>query len=113
MRGIFGLDLQLPYYLIIFNDSRFQNFLSYFLIVFRQFPENSDLHASLGKLLLQTGRAQQAFEQLGAALTFQPTHCPALLAAGAMMQVCTTRSFTIYVNNVSYLNMGCTANCCI
>ncbi|XP_018022830.1 Bardet-Biedl syndrome 4 protein-like, partial [Hyalella azteca] len=52
-----------------------------------QFPENSDLHSSLGRLLLQTGRSQQAFEQLGAALTFNPNHSPSLLAIGAMMQV--------------------------
>ncbi|KAA0192276.1 hypothetical protein HAZT_HAZT010886 [Hyalella azteca] len=51
-----------------------------------QFPENSDLHSSLGRLLLQTGRSQQAFEQLGAALTFNPNHSPSLLAIGAMMQ---------------------------
>ncbi|KAF2364093.1 Tetratricopeptide repeat [Trinorchestia longiramus] len=60
--------------------------VSTFRAAIEQFPENSDLHGSLGRLLLQTGRSQQAFEQLGAALTFNPNHSPSLLAAGAMMQ---------------------------
>ncbi|XP_066943253.1 Bardet-Biedl syndrome 4 protein-like isoform X2 [Macrobrachium rosenbergii] len=50
------------------------------------FPENGDLHTTLGLLFMQTGKHQQAFEHLGTALTFDPNNTRALLAAGSMMQ---------------------------
>ncbi len=36
--------------------------------------------------LFQTGSFQQAFEALGRALSFNPSHAEAILAAGSMMQ---------------------------
>ncbi|XP_068231579.1 Bardet-Biedl syndrome 4 protein isoform X2 [Palaemon carinicauda] len=50
------------------------------------FPENADLHTTLGLLFMQTGKHQQAFENLGTALTFDPNNTRAILAAGSMMQ---------------------------
>ncbi|XP_027229476.2 BBSome complex member BBS4 isoform X1 [Penaeus vannamei] len=50
------------------------------------FPENADLHTTLGLLYMQTGKHQQAFEHLGTTLTFEPQNTRAILAAGAMMQ---------------------------
>ena len=49
-------------------------------------PEDSDLLTTLGLLHLQLGEPQQAFEALGSALTFDPNHGTAILAAGSMMQ---------------------------
>ncbi|XP_050711452.1 Bardet-Biedl syndrome 4 protein-like isoform X2 [Eriocheir sinensis] len=50
------------------------------------FPENADLHTTLGLLYMQIGKYQQAFEHLGTTLTFDPTNTRAILAAGSMMQ---------------------------
>ena len=52
----------------------------------RSNPEDSDLLTTLGLLYLQLGQTQQAFEALGGALTFDPYHGMAILAAGGMMQ---------------------------
>ncbi|XP_078608674.1 BBSome complex member BBS4-like [Branchiostoma floridae x Branchiostoma japonicum] len=49
-------------------------------------PENPDLLTSLGLLYLQTGQFQRAFEHLGNALTYDPVHVKAIMAAGSMMQ---------------------------
>lgn len=49
-------------------------------------PEDPDLLTTLGLLHLQLGEPQQAFEALGGALTFDPNHGMAILAAGSMMQ---------------------------
>lgn len=49
-------------------------------------PEDPDLLTTLGLLHLQLGEPQQAFEALGGALTFDPNHGMAILAAGCMMQ---------------------------
>ncbi|XP_074645455.1 BBSome complex member BBS4-like isoform X2 [Tubulanus polymorphus] len=49
-------------------------------------PENPDLLSTLGLLYMQVGQFQKAFENLGNALTFDPTHVKAILAAGSMMQ---------------------------
>ncbi|KAK3872538.1 hypothetical protein Pcinc_022383 [Petrolisthes cinctipes] len=51
------------------------------------FPENSELHTTLGLLYMQLGKYQQAFEHLGTTLTFDPTNTRAILAAGSMMQL--------------------------
>ncbi|XP_076068138.1 Bardet-Biedl syndrome 4 isoform X2 [Oratosquilla oratoria] len=50
------------------------------------FPENSDLHTTLGLLYMQIGQHQKAFEHLGTALTFDAKNTRAILAAGSMMQ---------------------------
>ncbi|XP_071480015.1 BBSome complex member BBS4-like [Diadema antillarum] len=50
------------------------------------FPENPDLLTTLGLLYLQVGQNQRAFEHLGNALTYDPSHVKAILAAGSMMQ---------------------------
>ncbi|KAK7068109.1 Bardet-Biedl syndrome 4 protein, partial [Halocaridina rubra] len=50
------------------------------------FPENSDLHTTLGLLYMQSGKHQQAFEHLGTTLTYEPSNTRAILAAGSMMQ---------------------------
>eukprot|EP00057_Strongylocentrotus_purpuratus_P028965 XP_011683439.1 PREDICTED: Bardet-Biedl syndrome 4 protein [Strongylocentrotus purpuratus] len=50
------------------------------------FPENPELLTTLGLLYLQVGQNQRAFEQLGNALTYDPSHVKAILAAGSMMQ---------------------------
>lgn len=57
------------------------------ILIFRYFPENADLHTTLGLLYMQIGKYQQAFEHLGTTLTFEPTNTRAILAAGSMMQV--------------------------
>nr|KAG5708037.1 hypothetical protein BaRGS_025175 [Batillaria attramentaria] len=49
-------------------------------------PENPDLLTTLGLLYMQIGQFQRAFENLGNALTFDPTHTKAIMAAGSMMQ---------------------------
>ncbi|CAH1268785.1 BBS4 [Branchiostoma lanceolatum] len=49
-------------------------------------PENPDLLTNLGLLYLQTGQFQRAFEHLGNALTYDPVHVKAIMAAGSMMQ---------------------------
>lgn len=49
-------------------------------------PEDPDLLTTLGLLHLQLGEPQQAFEALGGALTFDPSHGMAILAAASMMQ---------------------------
>ncbi|KAK7114783.1 BBSome complex member BBS4-like isoform X2 [Littorina saxatilis] len=49
-------------------------------------PENPDLLTTLGLLYMQVGQFQKAFENLGNALTFDPTHTKAIMAAGSMMQ---------------------------
>lgn len=49
-------------------------------------PENPDLLTTLGLLYMQIGQLQRAFENLGNALTFDPTHTKAIMAAGSMMQ---------------------------
>lgn len=54
--------------------------------VHRWNPEDPDLLTTLGLLHLQLGESQQAFEALGGALTFDPSHGMAILAAGSMMQ---------------------------
>merc|ERR1712183_594900 len=41
---------------------------------------------TLGLLYLKLGHHQKAFEQLGNALTYDPTNVKAILAAGAMIQ---------------------------
>lgn len=61
--------------------------MCFLLIPNRYFPENADLHTTLGLLYMQTGKHQQAFEHLGTTLTFEPQNTRAILAAGAMMQV--------------------------
>ena len=49
-------------------------------------PEDPDLLTTLGLLHLQVGQVKRAFERLGSALTFDPTHAKAILAAGSMIQ---------------------------
>ena len=49
-------------------------------------PEDPDLLTTLGILHLQVGQVKRAFERLGSALTFDPTHAKAILAAGSMIQ---------------------------
>lgn len=49
-------------------------------------PENPELMTTLGLLYLQLGHNQKAFEQLGNALTYDPTNIKAILAAAAMIQ---------------------------
>eukprot|EP00794_Sanderia_malayensis_P018662 gene18662-20544_t len=49
-------------------------------------PENPDLMTTLGLLYLQRNEPQKAFEQLGNALTYDPTNVKAILAAGSMIQ---------------------------
>ncbi|XP_071092197.1 BBSome complex member BBS4-like isoform X1 [Haliotis cracherodii] len=48
--------------------------------------ENPDLLTTLGLLYMQIGQYQKAFENLGNAMTFDPTHTKAIMAAGSMMQ---------------------------
>lgn len=50
------------------------------------FPENPDLLTSLGLLYMEMGHFQKACESLGNAMTFDPTHVKAIVAAGSMMQ---------------------------
>lgn len=49
-------------------------------------PESAELNTKLGLLYIQCGMYQKAFERLGAALACDPTHTPAVLAAGSIMQ---------------------------
>ncbi|XP_023933137.1 Bardet-Biedl syndrome 4 protein homolog [Lingula anatina] len=49
-------------------------------------PENPDILSTMGLLYMQVGQFQKAFEHLGNALTYNPTHTKAILAAGSMMQ---------------------------
>ena len=49
-------------------------------------PEDPDLLTTLGLLHLQVGQVKRAFEQLGSALTFDPTNAKAILGAGSMIQ---------------------------
>ncbi len=60
--------------------------LIFFYFLRRHSPENPDLSSTLGLLHLQRGDHSLAFEQLGTALAFDPTHAAAILAAGSMMQ---------------------------
>ena len=55
-------------------------------VIYRWSPEDPDLLTTFGLLHLQLGNSPQAFEALGSALTFDPTHAPAVLAVGCMMQ---------------------------
>ncbi|KAF7232746.1 hypothetical protein EG68_08453 [Paragonimus skrjabini miyazakii] len=48
-------------------------------------PENPELMAELGLLYLKLGEEARAFEQLGSALTFQPNHFNALIAASSIL----------------------------
>ena len=56
------------------------------LSTYRLNPEDPDLLTTLGLLHLQVGQVKRAFERLGSALTFDPTHAKAILAAGSMIQ---------------------------
>ncbi|GFO42972.1 Bardet-Biedl syndrome 4 protein-like, partial [Plakobranchus ocellatus] len=49
-------------------------------------PENPDLLTTLGLLYMQVNQYQKAFENLGNAMTFDPSHTKAIMAAGSMMQ---------------------------
>ncbi|KAJ8302705.1 hypothetical protein KUTeg_019101 [Tegillarca granosa] len=49
-------------------------------------PENPDLLTTLGLLYMQIGQYQKAFENLGNAMTYDPTHVKAIMAAASMMQ---------------------------
>ncbi|XP_059169614.1 Bardet-Biedl syndrome 4 protein-like isoform X2 [Physella acuta] len=49
-------------------------------------PENPDLLTTLGLLYMQINQFQKAFENLGNAMTFDPSHIKAIMAAGSMMQ---------------------------
>lgn len=49
-------------------------------------PENPDLLTTLGLLYMQVNQFQKAFENLGNAMTFDPSHTKAIMAAGSMMQ---------------------------
>lgn len=49
-------------------------------------PENPDMLTTLGLLYMQVGQYQKAFENLGNAMTYDPTHVKAIMAAGSMMQ---------------------------
>ncbi|CAL1533275.1 unnamed protein product, partial [Lymnaea stagnalis] len=49
-------------------------------------PENPDLLTTLGLLYMQVNQFQKAFENLGNAMTFDPSHTKAIIAAGSMMQ---------------------------
>ncbi|KAL4234073.1 Bardet-Biedl syndrome 4 protein [Mactra antiquata] len=49
-------------------------------------PENPDMLTTLGLLYMQIGQYQKAFENLGNAMTYDPMHVKAIMAAGSMMQ---------------------------
>ncbi|KAH3798765.1 hypothetical protein DPMN_152368 [Dreissena polymorpha] len=49
-------------------------------------PENPDMLTTLGLLYMQVGQYQKAFECLGNAMTYDPMHVKAIMAAGSMMQ---------------------------
>ncbi|KAL5021550.1 hypothetical protein ScPMuIL_000705 [Solemya velum] len=49
-------------------------------------PENPDMLTTLGLLYMQFGQYQKAFENLGNAMTYDPCHVKAIMAAGSMMQ---------------------------
>ncbi|KAK3748672.1 hypothetical protein RRG08_000904 [Elysia crispata] len=49
-------------------------------------PENPDLLTTLGLLYMQVNQYQKAFENLGNAMTFDPSHTKAIMAACSMMQ---------------------------
>jgi Bardet-Biedl syndrome 4 protein len=49
-------------------------------------PENPDLMTTLGLLYLETSQPQKAMNLLGNALTYDPTHFKAILAAGSIIQ---------------------------
>ncbi|WAR11557.1 BBS4-like protein [Mya arenaria] len=49
-------------------------------------PENPDMLTTLGLLYMQIGQYQKAFENLGNAMTYDPQHVKAIMAAGSMMQ---------------------------
>ncbi|RUS77345.1 hypothetical protein EGW08_014899, partial [Elysia chlorotica] len=49
-------------------------------------PENPDLLTTLGLLYMQVNQFQKAFENLGNAMTFDPSHTKAIMAACSMMQ---------------------------
>ncbi|KAI8790259.1 Bardet-Biedl syndrome 4 protein [Biomphalaria glabrata] len=49
-------------------------------------PENPDLLTTLGLLYMQVNQFQKAFENLGNAMAFNPSHTKAIMAAGSMMQ---------------------------
>ncbi|KAF5400914.1 Bardet-Biedl syndrome 4 protein [Paragonimus heterotremus] len=50
-------------------------------------PENPELMTNLGLLYMKLGEEARAFEQLGSALTFQPNHFSALIAASTILLV--------------------------
>ncbi|XP_036363041.1 Bardet-Biedl syndrome 4 protein-like isoform X1 [Octopus sinensis] len=50
------------------------------------FPENPELLTFLGLLYMEIKEFQKACESLGNAMSFDPTHIKAILAAGSMMQ---------------------------
>ncbi|CAG5120731.1 unnamed protein product [Candidula unifasciata] len=49
-------------------------------------PENPDLLTTVGLLYMQVNQFQKAFENLGNAMTYDPSHTKAIMAAGSMMQ---------------------------
>uniref|UniRef100_A0A915CGU7 Bardet-Biedl syndrome 4 n=1 Tax=Parascaris univalens TaxID=6257 RepID=A0A915CGU7_PARUN len=49
-------------------------------------PENLDVLTNVGLLYLRTHSEDQAFSILGKALSYDPTHAPSILAAGAIIQ---------------------------
>ncbi|XP_033119687.1 Bardet-Biedl syndrome 4 protein-like [Anneissia japonica] len=49
-------------------------------------PENPELLTTIGLLYLQVNQNQKAFENLGNALTYDPSNVKAILGAGSMMQ---------------------------
>lgn len=51
------------------------------------FPDDVDLIYSLGMLYLEKDRPDEALEQFGLALAYQPNHSDSLLAAGYLIQV--------------------------
>ncbi|KAH9507656.1 Bardet-Biedl syndrome 4 protein [Bulinus truncatus] len=49
-------------------------------------PENPDLLTTLGLLYMQVNQFQKAFENLGNAMAYNPSHTKAILAAGSIIQ---------------------------
>lgn len=52
------------------------------------YPDSVDLAVALALLYMDLGDHQKAFEKFGTALALDPTCARALLAVGALMQVC-------------------------
>ncbi|XP_076112838.1 BBSome complex member BBS4-like [Mytilus galloprovincialis] len=67
-------------------------------------PENPDMLTTLGLLYMQVTQFQKAFENLGNAMTYDPSHVKAIMAAGSMMQ--THGDFDVALNKYRVAAVG-------